>query len=114
LLARAQALDGRLEPALAYFEPLLGQVGHELFMAAAFVKAGRRDVVEGFLTRHTEPFRLSLIHAALGNKDLALTNLLAAVDRQPHRVALALSYPELDSLRDDPRFDAIRARLNLR
>jgi hypothetical protein len=36
-----------------------------------------------------------------------------AADLVPHRVTLLTMYPELESLRDDPRFTAVRRKLGL-
>jgi len=60
-----------------------------------------------------EPYRLAVIHAALGDKDRAFEALNRAVEIVPHRVVLLLAYPELRSLRGDPRLAAVREKLRL-
>ena len=82
-------------------------------MAAAYVKADRRGEVERMAEKHDEPYRLALIHAALGNKDRTFEELNQAAETVPHRVAELLAYPEMRLLRGDPRLAALRTTLRL-
>jgi hypothetical protein len=75
--------------------------------------AGRRAEVEEFAEEHREPYRLALIHAALGNKDRTFAELNRAADLVPHRVVSLLAYPEMRLLRGDPRLAALRKKLRL-
>jgi hypothetical protein len=63
--------------------------------------------------KHDEPYRLALIHAALGNKDRTFEELNQAAETVPHRVAELLAYPEMRLLRGDPRLAALRTTLRL-
>jgi TolB-like protein/Tfp pilus assembly protein PilF len=114
LLGRALALAGRLDESLAIWEPVKGEIGFQHWTALAFVRAGRREETERMAAAEKHPYRLALFHAALGNKDRALEELAKAAEVAPHRTVRLLVYPELASLRSDPRFQAIRARFNLR
>jgi hypothetical protein len=82
-------------------------------MAATYVRSGRRAEVERMAAAHRNPYRLALFHAALGQPDQALEALARAADEAPDRVVRLLSYPELEDLRGDPRFQTIRARFRL-
>lgn len=57
-----------------------------------------------------QPFRLAVIHAALGHHDQALDALARAADIVPHRVVGLLREPEMAALHDHPRVVAQRRR----
>lgn len=113
LLARALSFDGRLDEALPMWEARASEIGSQHWLAYAYVQAGRRAEVERMLAGHRNPYRLAIIHAALGDKDRALEALARAADESPQRVVRLLTYPEMTPLRGDPRFDAIRGRFRL-
>jgi tetratricopeptide (TPR) repeat protein len=119
---RALTFAGRVPEALSFWEKLedpLGrgywkdQRGAQPWMAVAYVRAGRRAEVERWSEVHEEPYRLALIHAALGNKDRTFEELEKAADIVPHRVVLLLAYPEMRLLRGDPRLGPLRKKLQL-
>ena len=90
-LGRAYALDGQLDAArreIARVEDL-----------------GKRGFGVGF--------DLAIVHAALGERELAL----AALERGEHDVSQMIGFlnsePGLDSIREDPRFRAVSQRLRL-
>jgi serine/threonine-protein kinase len=121
-LGRAMTFAGRFSEALSFWETKMdpsGTVaykespGGQVWMAVAYVMAGRRTEVERWAEVHDEPYRLALIHAALGNKDRTFEALNRAADIVPHRVVPLLSYPEMRLLRGDPRLAALRQRLQL-
>jgi tetratricopeptide (TPR) repeat protein len=121
-LGRALTFAGRLSEALSVWEttmdptgkiPYKDSPGGQVWMAAAYVMAGRRAEVEHWAEVHDEPYRLALIHAALGNKDRTFTELERAAAIVPHRVVPLLSYPEMRLLRGDARLVALRQRLRL-
>ena len=121
-LGRALTFAGRFSEALSFWETKMdpsGKVrykeslGTQGWMAAAYVMAGRRAEVEQWAAVHVEPYRLALIHAALGNKDRTFEELDRAADIVPHRVVPLLSYPEMRLLRGDPRLAALRKKLHL-
>jgi tetratricopeptide (TPR) repeat protein len=111
-LGRALTFAGRSSEAI----PLLQHTGEggEQFLALAYVLAGRRAEAEKLATVHRGyPIREARIYAALGDKDRAFEALERAVINEPFRVALLLAYPEMATLRSDPRFEVLRRRLNL-
>jgi TolB-like protein len=114
ILGRALALAGRADEAMTIWEPRKDEIGAQHWMAPTWVMAGRREHAERIAAGHTHPYRLALFYAALGDKDRALENLAQAAVVAPHRTVRLLVYPELASLRSDPRFQAIRAGFNLR
>ena len=64
--------------------------------------SGRRAEVEQWVAAHDEPYRLALIHAALGNRDRTFEALNSAAEIVPHRVVPLCLYPEMRWLRGDP------------
>ena len=114
LVARAQSLSGRIPEAMPYWESVEDIVGSQQWMAYAYVRNGRRDKIEQLASVPQLPFRMALYQAALGNKDAAFDALNRAVDETPHRLVRLLQYPELAGLRDDPRYNAVLARLHLK
>lgn len=121
-LGRALTFAGRWPEALSLWETRMDpygrgywkdQPGGHPWLAAAYVKAGRRSEVERMAETHDEPYRLALINAALGNKDRTFEELNRAARTVPHRVAEALAYPEMRLLRGDPRRAALRKMLRL-
>ena len=121
-LGRALTFAGRFSEALSLWETTRdpsGKVvykdspGGQPWIAAAYVMAGRRAEVEHWATVHDEPYRLALIHAALGNKDRTFEELDRAAGIVPHRIVLLLAYPEMRLLRGDPRLAALRKKLGV-
>jgi TolB-like protein len=119
---RALTFAGRYSEALAFADTKedpagrglwKDQVGAQPWLAAVYVMAGRRAEVERFAEVHQEPYRLALIHAALGNKDRTFEELAKAAEIVPHRVVPLLVYPEMRLLRGDPRLAALRRKLHL-
>jgi hypothetical protein len=49
--------------------------GQQTWMAFAYVMAGRRAEVERWSEVQNEPYRLAIIHAALGNRDRTFEEL---------------------------------------
>ena len=88
--------------------------GDGAFLAYGLVAAGRRAEAEALVARATGyPFRLALIHAALGDKDRTFAALEQMAATEPWRLASLIVSPELAYLRDDPRLAALRQRINL-
>ena len=122
-LVRALTFAGRLSEALSFRENKIDQVtgkvyskdspGWQPWIAAAFVLSGRRAEVEQWAAVHNEPYRLALIHSALGNTDRTFVALNRAAEIVPHRVVPLLSYPEMRLLRGDARLAALRKKLRL-
>jgi tetratricopeptide (TPR) repeat protein len=112
-LARALTFAGRLPEALRLWDTWKGEPGRQVWMAQAYVMAGRRAEVERMAAAEDHPLRLAIIYAALGDDDRALLALDRAADILPQRVGLTMMFPELASLRGDARFAAIRRKLGL-
>jgi TolB-like protein/Tfp pilus assembly protein PilF len=121
-LARALTFAGRLEEAMPLWDEREAQVrkrnGDVRFVqhwsAVAYVRAGRRAEVERWpIGQDQFPYRQAIIYAALGANDAAFDALGRAIDTQPQRVAPILMAPEMAGLRNDPRYGALRKRLNL-
>jgi serine/threonine-protein kinase len=121
-LGRALTFAGRYSEALALWDAkrdasgtayYVDMPGAQGWISAAYVMAGRRAEVERFAETHREPYRLALIHAALGHKDRTFEELDRAARIVPHRVVPLLVYPEMRLLRGDPRLAALRKKLRL-
>jgi serine/threonine-protein kinase len=121
-IARALTFAGRIEEAMPLWiereNNVRAQNGDVRFVqhwsAFAFVQAGRRAEVERWpIGQDRFPFRQAVIYAALDDKDAAFEALNRTIDTQPQRVGGLLMSPEMAGLRDDPRYQALRARLNL-
>jgi TolB-like protein/tetratricopeptide (TPR) repeat protein/tRNA A-37 threonylcarbamoyl transferase component Bud32 len=126
VLARALACSGRVNEALALYDliesqkpdgaPLLSRApeGAPHYQAYAYVKAGRRSDAERLAAENDQyAYRATIIYAALGDIDRAFEALQRTADREPQRVPLLLTWPELASLRGDPRFAAIQKRFGV-
>jgi len=124
-LARALACRGRVDEALALYDAmeLHGPAGATSvragegvaqYHAYAFVKAGRRSDVERLAAENTNyPYRETIIYAALGDFDRAFEALAQTAQREPQRIPLLLTWPEMAPLRTDSRFAAVRKRFGL-
>jgi tetratricopeptide (TPR) repeat protein len=110
---RALMFAGRLPEAIRVLEGERGSWS-DAALAHAYVRSGRRADAEKLALAHRgQPFHEAGIYAALGDKDRAFDALNRALVREPHRVAWVLACPEMAGLRGDPRFAALRERLNL-
>lgn len=59
------------------------------------------------------PFVMALVHTGVGNKDAALARLTKAYEsRDPQLIWLGVE-PQLESLRSDPRFQALLRRMGI-
>lgn len=125
-LSKAFLLAGYFEPARAEAERTLiingGRRRRVLAeVAAADAAAGHRDEAERKLQtleqgQWTEPlphYEMAVLYLKLGRRSDALASLEAAVDHRLSRVLWMNSDPELKSLHDEPRFQALLQRLGL-
>ena len=114
---------GRYDDAIAELEQarsLAGDTPRTLSgLAYACAMAHQRGRARDFLARLQElstrryvpPFDVAVVHAALGERDLAFNWLDKAYeDRHPWLVMLKVT-PKVDSLRSDPRFAALLERI---
>jgi tetratricopeptide (TPR) repeat protein len=125
VLARALACRGRLDEALALYDSIKARQADALktfrvppgmphYQAYALVKAGRRSDAERLAAEnHQYPFRATIIYAALGERDRAFEALQRTAENEPQRIPLLLTWPEMASLRDDPRFAVMQKRFGL-
>ena len=87
----------------------------------AYSAAGRRDealkVLEELKAeskrRDESAYFLARAYAGLGDKDQTMRSLEKVYAEEPSGWLVAISGPEFDILRDDPRFQSLRRRLNL-
>jgi serine/threonine protein kinase len=115
VLARALACRGRPDEALALYDasdPAAAGVPH--YRAYAYVRAGRRSDAERLAIENDPyPYRAAIIYAALGDLDRAFEALAQTAEREPQRIPLLLTWPEMAPLRSDPRFSAVQKRFGL-
>lgn len=79
---------------------------------------GENGAFDRWLREQKEPpdsFRLALCYAGLGRKDQAFVSLAQAFQKRPapHQLTWVHLDPRFDSLRSDPRFDALLRRVGL-
>jgi TolB-like protein/DNA-binding winged helix-turn-helix (wHTH) protein/Tfp pilus assembly protein PilF len=116
---------GRHADAIAALQAVLSALGRkpevEAELGHALAVAGRRaearTVLEGLTqlssSRYVSPYSVALVHAGLGDRDQALAWLdKAYAERSDYMPYLGLE-PMLDSLRSDPRFDALVRRVGV-
>ena len=112
-LGRALALSGRPDEALRIFEELPGS-RRPAYLGYVYAVTGRRGEAEALAAKESSrPARQFLIYAGLGEKERAFEALGRTVEKNPWRAATWMFRPEFAFLRDDPRFDEFRRRLNL-
>ncbi|MGH9239965.1 MAG: protein kinase domain-containing protein [Vicinamibacterales bacterium] len=112
VLARALFQDGDRAEAVQRFEQLGS--GSDNFRGYAYAVIGRHAEARALAAqRQNFPASLVLIHAGLGETDRAFEALERMAAEQDPRVGMYLTYPELASLRKDPRMNALRQRLGL-
>jgi tetratricopeptide (TPR) repeat protein len=111
-LSRALSLAGRLPEAIALLQKQ--GPGAQQYLAHAYVRAGRHAEAERLAAANRGfPFREAIIYAALGDKDRSFDALQRMAATEPQRLGLALMFPEIAVLRDDPRYAALRRKLRL-
>lgn len=107
---------GEFQAALRIFPDspfVLGSLGH------AFAVVGQRedalrviDELDDLAGRHyVSPYHIATIYAGLAENDLAFQYLEQAYGQRAHWLTYMNVVPLLDSLRDDPRFEALAARV---
>lgn len=95
--------------------------GGEAALAYAYALAGKRDEAQKILNdlqeqskqKYVSPFSFASIYMGLGDKDQAFEWLNKTFEENPYRIAFINVNPRFDSLRSDPRFDALLRRMKL-
>lgn len=85
-------------------------------LAHAYAALGRKQEARALLAqmleaesaRYVSPYKIAVLHMALGEHDAAMNRLERAYQIHDDRLALLAVDPLLDSLRSDPRFERLR------
>jgi len=114
---RVRFLQGRTAEAIQILETAFNRgvtPGSEVrgFLGYAYARTGRREEAEK-LAVATGPFNQAVIFAGLGDKDRAFEALDRGATAGPFRMGRILTWPELASLRGDPRVKALRKKVGL-
>ncbi|MBA2301461.1 MAG: tetratricopeptide repeat protein [Acidobacteria bacterium] len=120
LMGRALYLQGKTAEALTVFEDSSERgvpPGGPVWQACAEVRAGRRDRALGVLQKQLgagmQARDLAHTYACLGDADHALEYLEISFEERDGGLAQILQAPELAWMRSNPRFAALRQKLNL-
>ena len=92
-----------------------GQTG----LAYAYALAGKKDealkildeLKEQSKQRYVSPYNFALVYMGLDDKDQAFEWFNKTFEENPYRIAFIKMNPRFDSLRSDPRFDALLRRM---
>jgi serine/threonine-protein kinase len=123
LLGFALIENGKYDEAIS----ALGQVSPEspsisvVALAHAYAKQGKRAETEQQIsslrslakTRYIRPYFFASIYATLGDKDSALAELEKSFAEKDCFLSRIVIDPDMDPLRDDPRFKSLLKRMNL-
>jgi tetratricopeptide (TPR) repeat protein len=90
---------------LGYAYGVTGQRDKALQLVAQLQELGRR--------RYVSPYHLAVIHAGLGARAEALSELEQAADERYSWLVFLRVEPQFDGLRSDPRFGALVRRVGL-
>jgi tetratricopeptide (TPR) repeat protein len=124
-LGRAYEQKGKLPEAIVAFKQGLALEGNtELWGALghAYAVSGNRTEEEKVLghlkelsaQRYVAPYNFAIVYAGLGDQDAAFDWLTRADNDRSHILAVYFNTDaRLDSLRDDPRFEQLRRKINL-
>ncbi len=81
-------------------------------LARAYALSGRADEARSLIAK-CGPLGKAAVHVALGEREEALASLEEALSSRDYGVVWLKTDPNFDSLRSDPRFQVLLARLNL-
>jgi hypothetical protein len=113
-LARALVQKGRTAEALEVIDGV-GNRGVDNIRGYTYAITGRRAEAEALALRNAGyPGRQAFIYAGLHDTDRTFAALDAMITDKDPRAGNYLTFPEFASLRSDPRFAQLRARLLLR
>lgn len=125
LVGRAYATKGACAEALEYLQKSVAlsgaapeYVGH---LGYANGLCGKRAEALKMLhqlqrlsaLRYVSPYDLAVVYAGLGDKDLAFAALDAAASGHAREIVLMNHWPEITSLRADPRYARLKRRIGL-
>ncbi|HKE26903.1 MAG TPA: tetratricopeptide repeat protein [Bryobacteraceae bacterium] len=105
--------QGRVEEAIRFFTANPDPVDPGAFLGHSLGRAGRREEAERLAAGTTNPFTQALIFAGLGDKERTLEALDRMTVLGPVRMGRALTFPEFDLIRGDPRVKALRKKVGL-
>jgi tetratricopeptide (TPR) repeat protein len=113
---------GRADEAMREYEEVvrLSDARQRVLVARALAAGGRKaearralEEVKALAARaYVSPYSISLVHAALDERDEAFAWLQRAADERTAWIAFLDVNPRLDRLRGDPRFEALRRRIH--
>jgi len=118
LMARALYMQGKTAESLAIFDENIKRGGWDPDgLACAEVRGGRREkalvVLQEQLSTARPRRSLARTYACLGDEEHALEYLEKSLAENEPGLAELLQAPELASMRTNPRFTALRRKLNL-
>jgi serine/threonine protein kinase len=108
-LAAALELSGKTEEMLKLVQPF----GPTAPLAVAYVRLGRRSDALKVIHELKDPMDLAQAYTALADSNRAVQSIAKALDQHEFRAQFIKVWPEFDSLRSDPRFQAQVARLKI-
>jgi serine/threonine-protein kinase len=119
-LGRAYLYKGMYEEAIATVQNHKEKMMRRTLLGYAYAKAGRRaeamEIIEQMLALpkkwFNSEYRIAVIYAALDEKDQAFYWLEKALETRYIWLMFLKVEPELDPLRDDPRFKDLLRRMN--
>jgi TolB-like protein/Tfp pilus assembly protein PilF len=82
-------------------------------LARAYALSGRADEARSLVSKLSSRSNVAAVQVALGEREEALASLKEALDSRDSDVVFLKTDPQFDSLRSDPRFQKLLARLNL-
>ena len=88
-------------------------IGHVLGTMGDHVAAesALRDLYDLSKRRYVTPYGIALVHAALGDDEAAFEWLNRSIEERTHWLVWLKLDPRWDSLRSDPRFEAVQRRV---
>jgi hypothetical protein len=105
--------QGRIKDAIQFFTANPDPIDPGGFLGHALGRASRREEAEKLAAGTTNPFTQAVIFAGLGDKERTLEALDRMTVLGPVRIGRALSFPEFDLIRGDPRVRALRKKVGL-
>ena len=105
--------QGRIQQAIQFFSTHPDPIDPGALLGHALARAGRREEAEKLAAGTTNPFTQALIFGGLGDRERTFEALDRMTVLGPVRIGRALSFPELDLIRGDPRVAVLRKKVGL-